>query len=297
MEIPDFLLQVEENLVEKPWAGNNLSLFKGVNGRIGESWEFSPHPKRPSFVGIGEKVVALSELVGVKEIFGKYRPILVKFIDAASQLSVQVHPSDRDAKKLGEKDGGKEEAWFTLSDSLLMIGFKRSVTPEEFVKAVESEEIVECLNVVQTEEGEAFYVPSGTIHAIGYGFVFEVSTCSDLTYRVYDFGRGRELHLEKALKVMNFEACDIEALRQRKKDGRVIDTPFFAVDCVEVRSGRDVEVENEAYSIVTCIDGGVKLSSSGMVVELLKGRSIFVTAKTKKYIVSGKGRILVSYPR
>jgi len=290
--LPKFIFQAEENLVEKPWGGSFIAKLKGIRAdKIGESWEFSAHPSNPSLIAINGKI-RFDDLIKRfgREILGDLEefPILVKIIDANEDLSVQVHPSEDQAKELGEKDHGKPEAWIVLDaeeDAKIYLGFKEDVEPEEFLKAIErGENILEYLNVVKVDKGDAFYIPAGTIHALGKGVrVLEVSTNSNITYRIYDYGRGRELHLDKALKVLNFKRTDVEALRQKPKrlNGltRHIDTPFFKVDKVV----SNTKISKDTFQILLCVNGKVKLKCSSDIVEVERGRSTLIPAITKDY--------------
>ncbi len=290
--LPRFILQAEENLVEKPWGGDFIAKLKGIGLKgIGESWEFSAHPSRPSKVAV-DGVMSMLELIERyrEEVIDGFEefPILVKIIDANDNLSVQVHPSEEQAKELGEKDHGKPEAWVVLDaeeGARIYLGFKRDVDPEEFRRAVErGEGVLDYLNAVEVKRGDAFYIPAGTIHALGRGVrVLEVSTNSNVTYRIYDYGRGRELHLDKAMKVLNFERTDVEKLRQRAKrvNGveRVVDTEFFKVDRI-LSSGR---MKNEVFQILLCVDGRMRLVGEEEIVEVGKGRSVLIPAITKEF--------------
>ncbi len=292
--LPKFIFQAEENLVEKPWGGNYIARLKGIEaGNIGESWEFSAHPSRPSKVAING-VAQLTDLIAKfkDEIINGFEefPILVKIIDANEDLSVQVHPSEEQAKMLGEKDHGKPEAWVVLDadeGAKIYLGFKEDVEPEEFRKAIErNENILEYLNAIEVKKGDAFYIPAGTIHALGRGVrVLEVSTNSNITYRIYDYGRGRELHLDKAFKVLNFKKMNVEELRQKPKrlDGlmRCIDAPFFKVD----RIITDVKISKDTFQILLCVNGKVSLKSDSDVVEVTMGKSVLIPAITKEYEV------------
>ena len=290
--LPMFILQAEENLVEKPWGGEFIAKLKGVGlKKIGESWEFSAHPSRPSKVAV-DGVMSMLELIeryGRDVIDGfKEFPILVKIIDANDNLSVQVHPSEEQAKELGERDHGKPEAWVVLDadeGAKIYLGFKRDVDPDEFRKAVEKGgDVLDYLNSVEVRKGDAFYIPAGTIHALGKGVrVLEVSTNSNITYRIYDYGRGRELHLDKAFKVLNFNRTDVDELRQRPKrtNGtiRLVDTEKFKVDKV-ISSGK---LKNEVFQIMLCVSGGIRLKTEEESVEVGKGRSVLIPAITKEF--------------
>ncbi len=305
--LPKFILQAEENLVEKPWGGDFIARLKGVRAeRIGESWEFSAHPSRPSKVSM-DGVIDMLELIeryGEDVIDGfKEFPILVKIIDANDNLSVQVHPSERQAKELGEKDHGKPEAWVVLDaeeGAKIYLGFKEDIDPDEFRRAIErNENVLSYLNAVEVEKGDAFYIPAGTIHALGKGVrVLEVSTNSNVTYRIYDYGRGRELHLDKAFRVLNFRRTEVEELRQSPKRlnglARLIETDFFRIDEI-VADGR---VSNDSLQILLCISGSVVLRSNSDVVELKRGKSVLIPAITREYEVEirGEAEVYIASP-
>ncbi len=292
--LPKFIFQAEENLVEKPWGGDFIARLKGIKAeRIGESWEFSAHPSRPSKVAV-DGIIDMLELIeryGKDVIDGfKEFPILVKIIDANEDLSVQVHPSERQAKELGENDHGKPEAWVVLDadeGAKIYLGFKEDISPDEFRKAIErNENVLSYLNAIEVKKGDAFYIPAGTIHALGKGVrVLEVSTNSNITYRIYDYGRGRELHLDKAFKVLNFRKTNIEELRQRSKrlNGlmRLIGTEFFRIDEIVA----DGKVSNDSFQILLCINGRVVLRSNSDVVEVKRGKSVLIPAITREYEV------------
>ncbi len=289
--LPRFVLQLEENLVEKPWGGDFIAKLKGVNAeRIGESWEFSAHPSRPSVVNVdgGISLIELVNRYGSDVINGHdHYPILVKIIDANENLSVQVHPSERHARMLGENDHGKPEAWVVIDaerDAKIYLGFSRDISREEVIRGVKEGWILEALNEIRVKKGDSFYIPPGTVHALGKGVrVLEVSTNSNVTYRIYDYGRGRELHLDKALRVMNMRRLEVEELRQRGRqlDGilRVIDTAYFKVD----RVMGNVKVEKDDLQILTCINGSVRLKSGDEELEIAKGRSVLIPALTASY--------------
>ncbi len=286
-----FILQVEENLVEKPWAGNFLSKVKG-GVSIGESWEISPHPKRPSLVEYKGKVVKMSEIFD--EVSGGYEPLLVKFIDAGEKLSVQVHPSDEDAKRLGEKDRGKEEAWVALDKAEMMIGFSKDVSREEFLKAVENLEVESLLNRIECNKYDSYIIPPKTVHAICRGLIYEISTCSDITYRVYDYGRGRELHLEKAVEVIDFRKCDPNSL---KRDVTKLEGENFYVRLLRLSKNVVREVKNDSYAYVSCVEGFVELSAYGEVIKISEFKTAFVPNNTEVFTISGSGAILIAKPK
>ncbi|HIP58697.1 MAG TPA: mannose-6-phosphate isomerase [Archaeoglobus profundus] len=289
--IPKFIFQSCENLVKKPWGGSYIGNLKGVNIEgIGEAWEFSAHPSRPSIV-LGMR---FDELVKKykKEILGNlkcdYFPLLVKIIDANENLSVQVHPSEEQAKMLKENDHGKEEAWVVIDatpDAKIYLGFKENVNPELFIRELkQGVDITTYLNEIKVKRNDAFFIPSGTIHALGKGVrVLEVSTNSNITYRVYDYGRGREIHIDKAIKVLNFKITNISKLKPKMMDGyvRLVDTPFFIVDKIL----DSIEISKESFHIILCLSGEIMLRSVSESVKVKKGKSVLVPAITEKYTI------------
>ena len=289
--IPKFIFQSCENLVKKPWGGSYIGKLKDINIEgIGEAWEFSAHPSRPSIV-LGMR---FDELVKKykKEILGNlkcdYFPLLVKIIDANENLSVQVHPSEEQAKMLKENDHGKEEAWVVIDatpDAKVYLGFKENVDSELFIRELkQGVDITTYLNEIKVKKNDAFFIPSGTIHALGKGVrVLEVSTNSNITYRVYDYGRGREIHIDKAIKVLNFEMTNIPKLKPKMMDGyvRLVDTPFFIVDKIL----DSIEISKESFHIILCLSGEIMLRSDSESVKVKKGKSVLIPAITEKYMI------------
>lgn len=205
------------------WGGNKFKSWgkKSNKDIIAECWELSFHKDGACLIDSGvNKGFRLKDLATEKDIGEKaakfpFFPILVKLIDAKDNLSVQVHPSDEYALK-NENQFGKTEMWFVLENepgAWLYVGFKHDVTKEEVERRIKDNTITDVLNKIEVKPGEAYFIPSGTIHAIGKGVtVLEIQQNSNLTYRVYDFGRvgkdgkPRELHVQKALNVLNFQA-------------------------------------------------------------------------------------------
>lgn len=215
------------------WGGRNLELLGKVlpEGRVSESWEASCHEDGLSVIDNGEfSGKTLYEVIQEKgaEILGEdiyitYEdrfPILIKFIDANDKLSVQVHPNDEYAKKYENNSLGKNEMWYIIAakpGSKLICGLRDSVDKEKFKKACDEERVEECLNYIEVTKGDIINIPSGTVHAIGEGLLIaEIQQSSNVTYRIYDYnrrddnGNKRELHLNKALEVINFSKTSNE---------------------------------------------------------------------------------------
>ncbi|MCR4644350.1 MAG: class I mannose-6-phosphate isomerase [Oscillospiraceae bacterium] len=196
------------------WGGERLRAFGKVSSadRIAESWELSCHPDGESIIASGEcKGMTLPaflrehpEALGENcRRFDRF-PVLVKLIDAQDDLSVQVHPDDAYARAHGE-DLGKTELWYVIDaapGAEILYGVKRAMTQEELRESIEQQTILDKLRHVPVKAGDVYFIPAGTIHAIGRGcLIAEVQQNSNTTYRVYDYGRGRELHIAQALDV------------------------------------------------------------------------------------------------
>ena len=199
------------------WGGERLSREFGkgekAGQRIAETWELTVRENEVNTVCGGEMDgKALFELEGTENF-----PVLIKFIDAKSDLSVQVHPGDEYSKK-HEGDLGKTEMWYVVDaepGAKLVYGLSEGVSKEDFAKAVEENRIGECLNYVDVHRGDVFFIPAGCVHAIGGGILIaEIQQSSNVTYRVYDYNRGRELHIKKALDVIElYSKEDIDKIR------------------------------------------------------------------------------------
>ncbi|MCS7218208.1 MAG: class I mannose-6-phosphate isomerase [Thermus sp.] len=210
--------------VERPWGGSGLGFGPGV----GEVW--------------------LAEA-----------PLLVKLLDPAAWLSVQVHPPHAYALRVEGKPG-KHEAWYVLAPGEIVYGFARPVGPEEVRRRALEGSLGEVLHRVRVVPGQVVYLPAGTVHALGPGVrVYEVQTPSDLTYRLYDYGRPRELHLEKALEVARLEPTPLLGATPEPVEGgeRLLSTPFFHLYRYPLR-GR-LSLRSELPLLLTLLEGEARL--------------------------------------
>ena len=200
------LIKFEPLLKQTIWGGNKIIPFKQLDqqlDQVGESWEISGVQGNETIVKEGQyKGMKLNELVarlGEKlvgrdnyERFGNEFPLLIKFIDAQRDLSIQVHPDDETAHRQG-KSRGKTEMWYVLPsepEAQLFSGLKQQITPEQYAQMVADDTITEALSQYHVQEGDVFFIPAGRIHAIGAGcFVAEIQQTSDVTYRIYDYNR------------------------------------------------------------------------------------------------------------
>ena len=255
-------IKFEYQLKEKIWGGEKLSTMFGKNSpshSVGESWEVSGVPGSESVVLNGHlKGKTLTELlktykaelVGDK-VFDAFQydfPLLVKFIDAKADLSIQVHPNDELAQKRGHVRG-KSEMWYICEadeGSSLITGFNRELNKEEYLTLVEKGEIESVLNRELAEKGDAFYVPAGRIHTIGKGLLLaEIQQSSDVTYRVSDFGRKdadgnlRELHTELSVDALDFRTEKDFRISYQEAIGHVtnlVSNPYFVVNKVNLEN-------------------------------------------------------------
>ncbi|WP_456447212.1 type I phosphomannose isomerase catalytic subunit [Oceanithermus sp.] len=238
-QVPD-VIELEPRFLPRVWGGRRLAERFGLetDEPIGEAWMVFDENRIASGPYAGRVLAEVLPELGeaflgraVVERYGYRLPLMVKFLDTADWLSVQVHPDDAYARAHEAKSGwlGKAEAWVVLEaepGAQVIYGVKRPVAREELRAAARDGSILELLNFVPVQKGDVIYVPPGTIHALGPGLlVYEVSQRSDLTYRLYDYGRGRELHLDRALDVARLEPIALDPLGLRV--GPFLSAPHF----------------------------------------------------------------------
>lgn len=223
-------------------------------------------------------------------------PILAKLIDARDNLSIQVHPDNRYALR-NEGQYGKTEMWYVMDaaeDAYLYYGFRQEITGEEFEKRIREDTLLEVLNAVPVYKGDVLFIESGTIHAIGKNILIaEIQQNSNVTYRVYDYGRvgrdgqKRDLHIEKALAVTN----RVPIIRNNSSYPHVADCDYFTVDKLSL-DGRVMDkmegrVSEESFAGILVLDGAGTISAGGQTLEFKKGDSFFLPAGTGRYTVEG----------
>ena len=312
---PIFLKPIYKHVI---WGGNNISriLERDVVGDdIGESWEISTHPGRESIIeNIDSKEKDLSELFNDKEkrkaIFGSHCegldrfPILVKFIDANDNLSIQVHPNDEYAIK-NEHDVGKDEVWYVVDceeNAQIIYGFKENITYENLKDSIDNniENSVEYLNV---QKGDVIVIPSGVVHAIMKGvFICEVQQNSDITYRVYDWdridkdGKPRILHKEKALDVIRLDKENkIDNYIDLKEDKNIYNSDKFNIDIVTICGDKEYISNNESFYAYIVIEGSGKLQTDNFSKNISKGDSFIIPATLGKYSFCGNLKLIKSW--
>lgn len=267
-------------LKEYIWAGSYLKKYKKTNlDKISESWELSFLDNDESKLIYDNKEVNITEFIKSepinKYINPKIQNLLIKLIDSAQSLSIQVHPSDEYALK-HENSLGKTEMWIILDakeGSYINLGFNQDVKKEDFPKLIKDDSILSYLNKIYVKPGDIYLIKPGTIHAIGEGItLLEIQESSKLTYRVYDFnridknGNKRELHVSKAMDVLNFSKLDIQNLNKEE----IIKTNYF-----EVHKGNNLnenKIDIIKPSIITIIEGNGFIEDT----EVSKFKSYFV---------------------
>ena len=283
-----------------------------------ESWEISAVKGDVSVVkegflkgnSLAELVeVYMGELVGDKifDRFGEEFPLLIKFIDARDRLSVQVHPTDEVAA-VRHGAFGKTEMWVILScepGARLYIGFREGVTREIYEAAVADGSVGELLNKVPVKPGDAFFIPAGTVHAIGEGTVLaEVQQTSDITYRIFDWnrtdanGRSRELHTHLALDVIDF-AAPVRRVTQRPRPGEaamLVECEYFTTNVVDVAGRTERSLAGrDSFSIYICTAGEVRLRAAGGEVALHSDEVVLIPADQDEVTLEGSGQLLETY--
>lgn len=297
---------------EKIWGGRDLDLFRNnlPAGNIGESWDVACHPHGTSVVANGEwEGKRLDELIkeqGHKILGSKvdlnWFPLLIKMINAKDKLSVQVHPDDEYGKAV-EGEMGKTEVWYVveaLEGANLVVGTKEC-SKEDFKKAIESGNFDEYMNKVNVKKGDVYFVKSGLVHAIGEGVIIaEIQQNSDTTYRVYDYNRGRELHVEKALDVVDLN------LRGEKSKGLTVryqgyDKTYyclgkdFSLELYDIKEKLVEKSDEERFYAFTCVEGKGGIVFKGEKIEVNKGDSFLIPATMGSYMLQGEMKLLKSY--
>ena len=302
-----------ENLYyHKIWGGQELKKFRKnlPEGDIGESWDIACHPNGIGIVSNGiDKGLTFEQLIEKhgqnligKKINEEKFPLLIKIITAKDKLSIQVHPDDYYAKKF-ENELGKTEAWYILDaeeDSYLILGTK-NCDREKFREALKNNDLEKYLNKVKVKKGDFFYVQSGLIHGICEGVtILEVQQSSDTTYRVYDYNRERELHIDKALDVIKFSLCaenikGIEKKYDKVNITKICEGEFFNIEKYEIFS-RIIETSDEnKFFLFTCVCGNGKVISGKTELDVNYGDSFMIPAALGEYELDGNFTLLKSY--
>lgn len=299
----------KEVFKETIWGGDRILRMKEqqpTSHSIGESWEISGIPGHETLVSEGpEKGKSLKELAGkygaellgrhVMERFGTEFPLLVKFIDAHDDLSIQVHPDDELARARGHAFG-KTEMWYVmdvLPNSRLLVGFNRHLTLDEYDQAVNDGSIARLMRTYDVKSGDVFFLPPGRVHAIGSGVLLaEIQQSSDITYRIFDYGRtdkegkARELHTELAKPAIDFDCADNDRTRYSTlPDGtaQLAKCNYFKTKLLTVENTMEIPIAiHDSFSIILCMEGEVDIEQHDGILPstatLRKGHSLLLPA-------------------
>ena len=310
-------------LVQTLWGGEKIIPFKHLNSdltQVGESWEISGVKGNETVVSEGEfKDKKLNELVDelkgklVGEAnykrFGNDFPLLIKFIDARQELSIQVHPTDELAQKRG-KLRGKTEMWYIMDsdeNAKLRAGMKEKITPEQYKQMVEDDTITEAIAEYKVKEGDCFFLPAGRIHSIGTGcFLAEIQQTSDVTYRIYDFkrkdknGNYRELHTEEAAECIDYNVepnYRTEYTPVKNEGVALVECPYFTTAVYDLNEPMTLDYsELDSFVILIGLKGSGEITDNeGNTTTLCEGETILIPATTSEVKVTGNIKFLETY--
>lgn len=312
----------EPLLKQTLWGGDKIIPFKQLNAsqdHVGESWEISGVSGSETIVANGpQKGKSLNQLVREQkgllvgqenyEHFGDEFPLLIKFIDAQKDLSIQVHPNDEVAHRQG-KPRGKTEMWYVFPSApgaFLYNGLKQQITPEQYKAMVENDTITDALARYEVSEGDVFFIPAGRIHAIGSGsFVAEIQQTSDVTYRIYDYkrkdknGNYRELHTKEAAESIDYHVLPDyrTAYELKQNEGvQVVSCPYFTTAVYDLTEPMTLDyTELDSFVILIAVKGEGKLICEGEEMMFRMGDTVLLPATTKEVKVEGTVKFLETY--
>lgn len=317
------LFKFEPLLKQTIWGGDKIVTFKHLESdldSVGESWEISGVPGDESVVANSEyKGKTLNEvltemkdkLVGADNYkrFGDRFPLLIKFIDARQDLSIQVHPDDETAHRQG-KPMGKTEMWYVMDsdeNASLKVGLKKKITPEEYAQMVEDDTICDALGNYKVKSGDCFFIPAGRIHAICSGsFIAEIQQTSDVTYRIYDYkrkdknGNYRQLHTKEAAEAIDYTVLDnyrTEYTPVKNEATPLVSCPLFTTAVYDLTEPMTLDyTELDSFVILIALKGeGTILTSSGETFSFREGESVLLPATTDMVKVEGTIKFLETF--
>lgn len=308
------------------WGGDQIAPFKGINttlSNIGESWELSCVPGNESVVvardvmddtdaglSISQLIDKYKEMLVGKHVYEKYGnkfPLLIKFIDSRQDLSVQVHPDDKLAQ---ERHGcpGKTEMWYIIKSNTgakIYAGLNKSITPEEYEQLATAETVnghspmQDVLATHEAHQGDLFFLPAGRLHAIGGGnFLAEIQETSDITYRVYDFGRKdangnpRELHIAQAKDAIDYRVWPEyrSSYDSTKLNTKLVHCPYFNVNRVVVHQAAQIDFKVDSFVVVICIQGDANVNG----IKVRQGETLLVPACENVLYIFGNATFLTA---
>lgn len=315
------ILQFQPLLKQTLWGGNQIAPFKQLDcttSNIGESWELSgvagdetvciTMEDKPLNTLVAEYKEKLVGAANYKR-FGNEFPLLIKFIDAQQDLSIQVHPDDETALRQG-KMRGKTEMWYLMhsdADAKLYSGLKQQITPEQYKAMVEDGSICDALAQYPVKEDDVFFLPAGRIHAIGAGcFLAEIQQTSDVTYRIYDFkrkdkdGNYRQLHTEEAAEAIDYTVYNDYRTQYtpcKNQAVKVVECPYFTTSVYDIDSPTPIEaVANDTFVILIVLKGeGTVTTDGGETVSVKAGDTLLIAAENSRLEVDGNIKLIETH--
>lgn len=309
-------------LKDKIWGGQKLKTLLNKTSdlpNIGESWEISDVEGDTSVVANGAlkgqtlkqiQETYKEDLIGLQNyrVFGNKFPLLIKFIDAKQDLSIQLHPNDELAAKR-HNSFGKTEMWYVMQadeGSNLIVGFNQKMDAETYLSHLENKTLTEILNFDKVKVGDTYFIEVGRVHAIGAGVVVaEIQQTSDITYRVYDWdrvddeGNERELHNDLAIDAINFEMEDnfrVSYEKAKNQSNKMVSCPYFTTSYLDVDSTLKKENNHDSFLIYMCVEGEAQITTDSAIETIKKGETILLPAAVKNYeITSENAKLLEVY--
>lgn len=306
-------------LKDKIWGGQKLKTLLNKTGNlpnIGESWEISDVEGNTSIVANGSlKGQSLknllqdykSNLIGLQNyrIFKDKFPLLIKFIDAKQDLSIQLHPNDELAAKR-HNSFGKTEMWYVFQadeGANLIVGFNQNITPETYLEHLKNKTLPKILNFDKVKTGDTYFIEVGRVHAIGAGvMVAEIQQTSDITYRVYDWdrvdenGNERELHNDLALDAIDFNMDNNFRVNYNKTPNQsnpMVNCPYFTTNYLQVTQPLDKENHHDSFIIYMCVEGNAEIMANHFTETLTKGETLLLPAAIKNYKIKTNNATLL----
>ena len=293
------------------WGGEKLRTLYGKDTDItpvAESWELSCHKDGPSTIFGGEhhgktlkEYISENPSVLGTSVEGDELPILIKFIDACDNLSVQVHPNDEQAK-LWEGQKGKTEMWYVVDadkDARIIYGLKNDTSREEIESAVKEKRLENLLNSVPSEKGDVFFVEAGTIHAIGRGnLIAEIQQNSNVTYRLYDYGRvskdgkERELHIEKGVMAATLRKAENKEPVMQDGIKTLAGCKYFEVKEIKLNGAKNLTADEKSYHALVNVGGNIEMTGDDIFLTIRAGETVFVPAGMGEYTLNGEATVL-----
>ena len=299
-------------LKDKMWGGEKLKTLFNKNiatNTTGESWEISDVEGDTSIIANGElKGQSLNQLlktykehlIGEKNyrVFDDKFPLLIKFIDAKQDLSIQLHPNDKLAKKR-HNSFGKTEMWYVMqadANANLIVGFNQKIRKENYLKHLDKKTLPQILNFDKVQSGDTYFIEVGRIHAIGAGVLLaEIQQTSDITYRVYDWdrvdaqGKSRELHNDLAIDAIDFEMRDdfrVNYSKVKNISNQMVSCAYFTTNFIHITETLEKKNDKDSFIIYMCVEGEAVIKSN-TISEIIKcGETILIPAALKNYIIS-----------